>query len=53
MVDFYLDDARAAERAKIIELSNKDDAASLELIRGYVREAQSMQIHFYALEIYY
>lgn len=40
-VNLYLDDARVPEQAKIIELANKDDAAFTELLRGYVREAQS------------
>ena len=38
VVDFYLDDARAAERADIISLSKKSDPASMERLRGYVRE---------------
>ncbi|KAF4571708.1 hypothetical protein EYR40_008225 [Pleurotus pulmonarius] len=38
-VDFYLDDARAKERAEIIRLVKKDDAQSTELLQGYVREA--------------
>lgn len=40
-VDFYLDDARAQERAEIIRLVKKDDAQSTELLQGYVREALS------------
>ena len=40
VVDFYLDDARAAERADIISLSKKSDPATMERLRGYVREAQ-------------
>ncbi|KAL4262777.1 Heme peroxidase [Pleurotus pulmonarius] len=38
-VDFYMDDARAKERAEIIRLVKKDDAQSTELLQGYVREA--------------
>ena len=48
VVDFYLDDARSAERQKIIELAKRDDAASLELLKGYVREAQSSSRHMVA-----
>ncbi len=40
-VDFYMDDARAKERAEIIRLVKKDDAQSTELLQGYVREALS------------
>ena len=38
VIDFYMDDERASERAKIIELAQKTDEASFELLRGYVRE---------------
>lgn len=38
VVDFYLNDARAAERADIISLCKKSDPASMERLRGYVRE---------------
>ncbi|KAI0673867.1 heme peroxidase [Trametes maxima] len=38
--DFYLDDARAKERAEVVKLASASDAASLDLLRGYVREAQ-------------
>ena len=41
VVDFYLDGARANERAEIQKLVQKTDAESAELLRGYVREAQS------------
>lgn len=41
VVDFYLDDKYAKERAEIIKLVQKDDAASMDLIVGYVKEAQS------------
>lgn len=41
IVDFYLDDDRAKERAEIIKLSQRDDPESLKLLMGYVREAQS------------
>lgn len=37
-MDLYLSDDRAAERADIIALSNRNDAASTERLRGYVRE---------------
>ena len=41
MVDFYLDDARAVERAHIVELVARDDAEATELLYGYIREGQS------------
>ena len=44
VIDFYIDDARSAERAEIIKLVQKNDAASTELLQGYIREAQSMSI---------
>lgn len=46
-MDFYLDDARAAERADIISLSKKNDPTSVEKLRGYVREGQSKSYHFF------
>ena len=42
VVDLYLNDDRAAERADIISLSKKNDAASMERLRGYVREGMRM-----------
>ena len=41
VVDFYLDDARSAERQQIQMLVTENDDVSMELLRGYVREAQS------------
>ena len=43
IVDFYMDDARAAERAEIIKLAEADsaDPEQKKLLLGYVREAQS------------
>lgn len=41
VIDFYLDDERAPERAKIINLVKAGDNKSTELLRGYVREAMS------------
>jgi hypothetical protein len=38
VIDFYLDDARAKERAQMIQLIKKTDHASVELLHGYVRE---------------
>ncbi|KAH8099451.1 heme peroxidase [Cristinia sonorae] len=49
VVDFYLDDERAAERADIISLCRKNDAASLEKLRGYVREGQRLNPQFAGL----
>ena len=40
VVDFYLRDERAKERAEVIRLAAASDSASLDLLRGYVREAQ-------------
>jgi linoleate 10R-lipoxygenase len=43
VVDFYMDDARAKERAEIVRLANEDssDPAQKALLLGYVREGQS------------
>ncbi|KAI0081382.1 heme peroxidase [Panus rudis PR-1116 ss-1] len=49
VVDFYLDDERAPERAEIIALIDKTDADSAELLRGYVREAQRLNPQFAGL----
>ena len=42
VVDFYLDDGRAKERAEIVRLVSVGDEHSTELLRGYVREAMRM-----------
>ncbi|KAF8066487.1 hypothetical protein FPV67DRAFT_1190068 [Lyophyllum atratum] len=34
VIDFYLDDARAKEKQRIVELVGKDDAESAQLLRG-------------------
>lgn len=44
VVDFYLDDARAKGRAAIISLVNGTDPAADDLLKRYVREAQSSYI---------
>ncbi|GJJ14559.1 hypothetical protein Clacol_008824 [Clathrus columnatus] len=49
VIDFYLDDARASERAEIIRLAQKDDPASFTLLQGYVREAQRLNPQFAGL----
>ncbi|TCD62866.1 hypothetical protein EIP91_006272 [Steccherinum ochraceum] len=49
VVDFYLDDERAKERADIISLSKKSDPASMERLRGYVREGQRLNPQFAGL----
>lgn len=41
MVDFYLDDARAEERAAIVDLVHRDDKEAIDLLQGYIREGQS------------
>ncbi|KAI0071441.1 heme peroxidase [Panus rudis PR-1116 ss-1] len=49
VVDFYLDDERARERAEIISLVDKTDETSKELLRGYAREAERLNPQFAAL----
>ena len=39
-MNFYLDPSRAKERAEVTRLAGAKDSASLELLRGYVREGQ-------------
>ncbi|KAF9477868.1 heme peroxidase [Pholiota conissans] len=46
VVDFYLDDERAKERAQIIKLVNMNDQKSNELLRGYVCEALRLRPQF-------
>jgi hypothetical protein len=41
VIDFYLDSAREKERLQVIKLAQTDDKQSVELLRGYVREAMS------------
>ncbi|KAL4246542.1 hypothetical protein ABKN59_008749 [Abortiporus biennis] len=48
VIDFYLDDARAAERAEIIRLCGLNDDASHELLMGYAREGQRFNPQFAA-----
>ncbi|KAI0094227.1 heme peroxidase [Irpex rosettiformis] len=45
VVDFYLDDARKAERAEIVKLANKpsNDPEAKKLLLGYVLEAQRLR----------
>lgn len=40
IVEFYLRADRAPERAEVVRLAKTTDAASRELLKGYVREAQ-------------
>lgn len=51
IVDFYLDDARAKERAAIVALCQKPagDSASTNLLKGYVREAMRLSPQFAGL----
>ena len=49
VVDFYLDDSHAAERAQIIKLVNMNDQRSADLLRGYVCEAMSMLPVFFIM----
>ncbi|KAK0439191.1 heme peroxidase [Armillaria borealis] len=46
IVDFYLDDSRAAERAALIAVCKRNDAKSSELLKGYVREAMRLNPQF-------
>lgn len=39
-MDFYLADEHAKERAEVIKLAGASDNDSLNLLRGYIREAQ-------------
>ena len=39
VVDFYLDDVHEKERNHILQLVQKKDTSSDELLQGYVREA--------------
>ncbi|KAJ3865441.1 heme peroxidase [Lentinula novae-zelandiae] len=49
VIDFYFDDERAPERAKIIELAKASDDKSTELLRGYVREAMRLNPQYTGL----
>ncbi|KJA20426.1 hypothetical protein HYPSUDRAFT_166972 [Hypholoma sublateritium FD-334 SS-4] len=46
VVDFYLDDARSAERAQVVKLVNMNDQKSADLLRGYVCEAMRLSPQF-------
>ncbi|KAF7300907.1 Heme peroxidase [Mycena kentingensis (nom. inval.)] len=46
VIDFYLDDARAAERADIISLVQRQDIAAQERLYGYVREGMRLNPQF-------
>jgi len=46
IVDFYLDDSRATERAALIAVCKRNDAKSSELLKGYVREAMRLNPQF-------
>ncbi|KAL4246543.1 hypothetical protein ABKN59_008748, partial [Abortiporus biennis] len=49
VIDFYLDDERAVERAEIIRLCGLKDATSQELLMGYAREGQRFNPQFAAM----
>ncbi|PIL31281.1 cytochrome P450 [Ganoderma sinense ZZ0214-1] len=49
IVDFYLGADRSTERAEVIRLAKTTDAASRELLKGYVREAQRLAPQFAAV----
>ncbi|PPQ84052.1 hypothetical protein CVT26_013955, partial [Gymnopilus dilepis] len=49
VVDFYLDDARKAEREHIVELVKHNDAECQALLWGYVNEAMRLQPQFEGL----
>ncbi|EJC98652.1 heme peroxidase [Fomitiporia mediterranea MF3/22] len=46
VIDFYLSDERAKERAQIIELCKRNDGEAEELLKGYVREAMRLNPQF-------
>ncbi|TFK85570.1 heme peroxidase [Polyporus arcularius HHB13444] len=46
VVDFYLDPSNAKYCAEVTRLAGATDAKSLELLRGYVREAQRLAPQF-------
>ncbi|KAG5644792.1 hypothetical protein DXG03_007613 [Asterophora parasitica] len=46
VINFYLDDARANERAHIVELVNQEGPQSAALLRGYVCEAMRLKPQF-------
>ncbi|KAJ6476780.1 heme peroxidase [Mycena vitilis] len=46
VVDFYLDDTHAEERAQIVKLAQSNDSKSDDLLRGYVREAMRLNPQF-------
>ncbi|KAI0756453.1 heme peroxidase [Daedaleopsis nitida] len=46
VVNFYLADERAKERAEVTRLAATKDQASFDLLRGYVREAQRLTPQF-------
>ncbi|CAL1694713.1 unnamed protein product [Somion occarium] len=46
VVDFYLDDERAAERAEIVKLVKRNNPEATELIHGYIREGQRLAPQF-------
>ncbi|CDO73377.1 hypothetical protein BN946_scf185013.g11 [Trametes cinnabarina] len=46
VVDFYLTNERAKERAEVVKLATASDADSLDVLRGYVREAQRLAPQF-------
>lgn len=48
VIDFYLDEKHSAQKADIVRLVQRDDMQSLELVRGYVREAMSKPSIFFS-----
>ncbi|KAJ7160327.1 heme peroxidase [Mycena filopes] len=49
VVDFYLDDSHAKERAQILSLVQSDDSNSTETLRAYVREAMRLNPQYTGL----
>jgi len=49
VIDFYFDEAHAAENAEIIQLVQQDDPKSMQLLSGYVREAMRLNPQFTGL----
>ncbi|THV00227.1 heme peroxidase [Dendrothele bispora CBS 962.96] len=49
VVDFYMDDERSSERAKIISLASRSDLGAFETLCGYVREGMRLNPQFAGL----
>lgn len=54
IVDFYMDDARAAERKEVVRLANVErwTVEEREVFLGYAREAQREFFPFFAVVMF-